>query len=133
MPATPADADQRPRTLQAVLGGEGPHGGLAGGDVDVQDVEAVAGGQADVGLGVAGPPGQDPGSVTGGVLDAMGDQAAQGVLGRLAAARILARAAARHPRLGVTSDWLEAATVGEGVVQGQDRDAAGGIAKRGVP
>ena len=58
----------------------------AGGAVDVQDVEAVAGGQADVGLGVAGPPGQDPGPVGGGVLDPVGDQRAEGVLGGLAAA-----------------------------------------------
>ena len=40
----------------------------------------MAGGQADVGLGVAGPPGQDPGPVGGGVLDPVGDQAAEGVL-----------------------------------------------------
>jgi hypothetical protein len=35
----------------------------AGGAVDVQDIEPVATGQADVGLGVAGPPGQDPGPI----------------------------------------------------------------------
>ena len=108
---------------------------LAGGAVDVQDVEAVAGGQADVGLGVAGPPGQDPGPVGGGVLDPVGDQAAEGVLADLAAARIPTRAARPHCRarqLLVAGDGLEVAAVGEGVVQGQDRDAAGGIAKGGV-
>ena len=114
-------------------GGQLLDGVGAGGAVDVQDVEAVAGGQADVGLGVAGPPGQDPGPVTGGVVDPVGDQAAQGVLGRLAAARIPTRAADPcHRRLVVAGNRLEAASVGEGVVQGQDRDAAGGIAKRGV-
>jgi hypothetical protein len=37
--------------------GYGLDGVGADGAVDIQDVEAVAGGQADVGLGVAGPPG----------------------------------------------------------------------------
>jgi hypothetical protein len=46
----------------------------AGGAVDVQDIEAMPGGQADVGLGVAGPPGQDPGAVGGGVSDPMRDE-----------------------------------------------------------
>jgi hypothetical protein len=69
-------------------GRQGPDGLLALWPVDVQDVEGVAGGQSDVGLGVAGPPGQDPGSVGGGVLYAVGDQAAQGMLADLAAARI---------------------------------------------
>jgi hypothetical protein len=32
----------------------------------------------------------------------------------------------------VAADRLEAASVGEGVMQGQDRDAPGGIAKGGV-
>jgi hypothetical protein len=71
-------------------GREGPDGLLAGGAVDVEDVEQLAGGQADVGLGVAGPPGQDPGSVGGGVLDAVGDQAAQGVLADLGADSVAA-------------------------------------------
>jgi hypothetical protein len=88
MPAASAGADQRPRTCQAMGGGEFPDGVGAGGAVDVQDVEGVAGGEADVGLGVAGPPGQHPGPVTGGVLDPVGDQAAQGVLTNLAAAWI---------------------------------------------
>ena len=60
----------------------------AGGAVDVQDINAMPGGQADVGLGVTGPPGQDPGPVTGGVLDSVGDQAAQGVFADLAAVGI---------------------------------------------
>ena len=55
----------------------------AGGAVDVQDIKPVAGGQADVGLGVAGPPGQDPGPIGGGVLDAVG-AGCPGVLGSLA-------------------------------------------------
>jgi hypothetical protein len=67
-------------------GGQLTDGLFAGGAVDVQDVETVAGGQADVGLGLLGPPGQDSGSVGGGVLDPVGDQAAQWVLGGLAAA-----------------------------------------------
>jgi hypothetical protein len=46
----------------------------AGGAVDVQDVEAMPGGQADVGLGMVGPPGQDPGAVGGGVSDPMRDE-----------------------------------------------------------
>jgi hypothetical protein len=107
-------------------GGQGPDAVGAFGAVDVQDVEGVAGGQADVGLGVAGPPGQHPGPVGGGVLDAVGDQAAQGVLGGLAAAGIPTRAACRRCRgdeLLVASDGLEVAVVGEWVVQGQDRDA----------
>jgi hypothetical protein len=33
----------------------------------------------------------------------------------------------------VAGEGLEVAAVGEGVVQGQDRDAPGGIAKRGDP
>jgi hypothetical protein len=103
------------------------------GAVDVQDIKGVAGGQADVGLGVAGPPGQDPGPVTGGVLDPVGHEGAEGVLAGLAAVRVPTRAADPcHRKLGFTSDWLEAAVVGEGVVQGQDRDAAGGIANGGV-
>ena len=98
VPATPAGADQRPRALPGHGRRPAPDGLGAGGAVDVQDVEAVAGGQADVGLGVAGPPGQDPGPVGGGVLDPVGDQAAQGVLGGLAAARIPTRAARPHCR-----------------------------------
>jgi len=88
MPAATAGTDQRPRTLQAVLGGQRVDGVPAGGAVDVEHVEPVPGGEADVGLGVAGPPGQDPGPVGGGVLDAVGRQAAEGVLGGLAAAGI---------------------------------------------
>jgi hypothetical protein len=50
------------------------------------------------------------------------------VLANLATARIPTRAADPHRRLLVATDWLETAPVREGVVQGQDRDAAGGIA-----
>ncbi len=114
-------------------GGERSDGVGAFGAVDVQDIEPLASGQADVGLGIAGPPGQDPGPVTGGVLDPVRDEAAQGVLAGLAAARIPTRAARPHRRLLVASDWLEVAAVGEGVVEGQDGDAAGGIAEGGVP
>ena len=114
-------------------GGELSDGLGAGGTVDVQDIKAVAGGQTDVGLGVASPPGQDPGPIRRGVLDPVGDQAAQGVLGNLAAARVPTRAAGPfRRRLGVTRNWLEAGSVREGVVEGQDRDAAGGIAYGGV-
>jgi hypothetical protein len=44
------------------------------GAVDIQDVEQLPGGEANVGQGMASPPGQDPGPVTGGIVDAMGDQ-----------------------------------------------------------
>jgi hypothetical protein len=76
-----------------VFGGEGADGLGASGAVDIQDIKDMAGGQADVGLGVTGPPGQNPGPVAGGVGDPMRDQAAQGVLANLAAARIPTRAA----------------------------------------
>src|SRR5215203_5298311 len=105
----------------------------AGGAVDVQDVEAMPGGEANVGLGLLSPPGQDPGSVGGGVLDPVRNQAAQGVLAGLAAVRIPTRAADPRRRRLVAGNLLEVAAVGEGVVQGQHRDAAGGIAKGSVP
>jgi hypothetical protein len=93
----------------------------------------MPGGQADVGLGMAGPPGQDPGPVAGGVLDPVGNEAAQGVLANLAAVRIPTRAVGPcHRSLGVAGNRLEAAAVRERVVEGQDRDAAGGIAKGGI-
>jgi hypothetical protein len=136
MPAAATGADQRPRTRQPMGGGQLADGLFAGRAVDVEDVEAVAGSEADVGLGVAAPPGQDPGSVGGGVLDPVGDESAEGVLGGLAAAWIPTRAARPHCRAGqllVAGQGLEVAVVREGVVQGQDRDAAGGIAKGGVP
>ena len=132
VPAIPAGPDQRPRTLQALLGRELLDDLGAGGAVDVQDIEVMPGGQADVGLGVAGLPGQDPGPIRSCVLDPVGHEAAHGVLGDLAAARVLARAGGPCRRsLGVIENGLEAA-VGEGVVQGQDGDAAGGIADGGV-
>ena len=134
MPATAAGANQRSRALQAMGGGQDADGLGAGRAVDVQDVEGVAGGQADVGLGVAGPPGQDPGPVGGGVVDAMGDEAAQGVLANPAAAQIPTRAARSRRRTqqrSVAGNRPEVAVVGEGVVQGQHRDAAGGIAECG--
>src|SRR4030095_692418 len=93
VPATTTGADQGSRTLQAMGGGQLLDGVGAFWAVDVQDIEAVAGGQADVGLGVAGPPGQDPGSVTGRFLEPVEDQGAQRVLARLAAFRVPARAA----------------------------------------
>jgi hypothetical protein len=134
VPAATAGADQRPRALQAIGGGQFPDGVGAGGAVDIQHIKGMAGGEADVGVGVAGPPGQHPRPVGGGVLDPMGDQAAQGVLAGLAAARIPTRAAGRRPgwQRSATGEGLEVAVVGEGVVQGQHRDAAGGIAERGV-
>jgi hypothetical protein len=118
-----------------VLSRQCSNGLLTGGAVDVQDVEAVPAGQADVGLGLLGPPGQHPGPVGGGVLDPVGHQAAEGVLADLAAAGIPTRAARAHcgvRELSVVGDGLDAAAVGEGVVQGQDRDAPGGIAEGGV-
>jgi hypothetical protein len=57
------------------------------------------------------------------------------MLANLAAARIPTRAARPHrgarQRL-VAAHGLQVVAVGEGVVQGQHRDAAGGIAERGV-
>jgi hypothetical protein len=119
-----------------LLAGEGADGLSADGAVDVQDVEPMAACQADVGLGLLAPPGQHPGPVGGGLLDPVGHQAAQGVLGGLAAARIATRAARTHcgvRELSVVGDGLDAAVVEEGVVQGQHRDAPAGIAKRGIP
>jgi hypothetical protein len=104
-------------------GGQLSDGVGAGGAVDIQDIEAVAGDQADVGLGVAGPPGQDPGPVTGGVLDPVGDQAAQGMLANLAAARIPTRAPRARCGLSVAGNRLESVSVGERMVEGQDRYA----------
>ncbi len=96
----------------------------------------MPGGQADVGLGVAGPPGQHPGPIGGGVLDAVGDQASRG-----GAWRRWPQPGSRHeqpvPTAGLGScrspatGWRPPA-VGEGVVQGQHRDAPGGIAEGGV-
>src|SRR4029453_13683682 len=51
-----------------------PEGGQAIWAVDVQDVEADPGGQADIGLDPTVPPAADPVSVGGGVLDAVADQ-----------------------------------------------------------
>jgi Domain of unknown function (DUF2703) len=124
--------NERPGTLQAMGGSEFSDGLSAGGTVDVQDVEAVPTGEADVGLGMAGPPGEDPGPVTGGVLDPVRYESAEGVLGGLPAARIPTGAASSGRRGLVAGDRLEAAVVGEGIVQGQDGDAAGGIAKGGI-
>jgi len=57
VPAPTAGADQRSGADQAVLGRQGPDGMFAGGAVDVQDIKGMTTGEADVGLGVAGPPG----------------------------------------------------------------------------
>jgi hypothetical protein len=135
MPTAATGPNQRPRTLQIMVAGEGADGLGAGGAVDVQDIEQVATGQADVGLGLLGPPGQHPGPIGGGVLNPVGDEAAPGMLADLAATRIATGTARPHRwagQLSVAADGLEVAAVGEGVVQGQHRDTPGGIAKRGV-
>jgi hypothetical protein len=65
----------------------------------------------------------------------MRDEGTEGVLARLAAAWIPTRAAGPHRsarRLPVATDGLEVAVVGEGVLQGQHRDATGGITEGGV-
>ena len=72
MPPASTGADQRPRAHQAMLGRQLLDGLRAGGSVDVQDIEPVAGGQADVGLGVAGPPGQHPGPIGRRLLNPVG-------------------------------------------------------------
>jgi len=117
VPAPAAGPDQRPGADQAMGGGQGPDGVDAGRAVDVQDIKGMAGGQADVGLGVAGPPGQDPGPVGGGVPDAVRDQAAQGMLCGLPAAWIPTRAPGLDRRTRqrvVAGEGLEVAPVGEG-------------------
>jgi hypothetical protein len=114
VPAAPAGPDQRPKAVQATGGGQLLDGLCAAGAVDVQDVEAMAGGEADVGLGVAGPPGQDPGPVAAGVLNPVGDQRADRVLASLSAVRVPTRAAGPHHRLLVATDGLEVASMGEG-------------------
>jgi hypothetical protein len=96
----------------------------------------VPGGQADVGLRMAGPPGQHAGAVGGGVLDPMWYEGAEGVLAGLAADRIPTRAVNPHRsarQVPVAGERLEVAVVGEGVVQGQHRDTTRGIAERGIP
>src|SRR5829696_9383454 len=80
MPAAAAGSDQRARTCQAMGGGELSDGLLAGGAVDVQDVEAVSGGQADVGLGLLGPPGQHAGPVVVASLSPWGTRLPRGCL-----------------------------------------------------
>ena len=67
-------------------------------------------------------------------LTPLGDEGAEGVLANLGAAQIPTRAdrpCYRAWLLSAAAQGLEVA-VGEGVVQGQDRDASGGIAERGV-
>ena len=55
------------------MGGRQLSDGLgAGGAVDIKHIEPITASEADVGLGVAGPPGQDPGAIGGGVLDPVG-------------------------------------------------------------
>jgi hypothetical protein len=68
-------------------------------------------------------------------MTSWGDQATQGMLANVAAARIPTRAAGR--RLGghhwpAVGEGLEATAVRKRKVQGQDRNALGGIAKGGV-
>jgi hypothetical protein len=136
VPTAATGTDQRPRALEAMLGGERADGVVAGGPVDIQGIEQVAGGQADVGLGMLGPPGQHPGPVGGGIVQPVGDQAAQGVLAELTAGWVAARASRRHvgsDQLPVAGDGLDAGPVGEWVVQREDGDATGGIAEGGVP
>jgi hypothetical protein len=135
VPTAATGPDQRPRALQVIVAGEGADHLGAGGAVNVQDIEAVAGGQADVGLGLLGPPGQHPGPIGGRLLEPMGHQAAQGMLADLAAARIPTRAARAHRRVrqsSVARDGLNAAVMGEGVVQRQHRDAPRGIGQSGI-
>jgi hypothetical protein len=120
MPAATAGTDQRPRAHQAMLGRQDPDRVLAFGAVDIEHVEQVPGCQADVGLGVAGPPGQDPGPVGGGVLDPMRCEGAEGVLANLAAAWIPTRAgrSCRRARpVSVAANRLQIAPVGERRVQ----------------
>jgi hypothetical protein len=51
MPTAATGPDQRPRAVEGMLVGEGADGLGAAGAVDVQDVEGMATGQANVGLG----------------------------------------------------------------------------------
>jgi hypothetical protein len=118
-------------------GGQLADGVFAGGTVDVQYVEQSADGQADVGLGVAGPPGQHPRPVTGGVLDPMRDEGAEGMFAGLAAAWIPTRTArpdCRAWQLSAAGEGLEA---GLGQLQRQrdrvvvDADGLQHLARRG--
>jgi hypothetical protein len=114
---------------------QGPDRVLAFGAVDIQDIKDVATGEADVGLGVAGPPSQHPRPIRRGVLDPVGDQAAKRVLAGLTATRIPTGAAGLHSgarQSSVAAEELEVTRAREGVVQGQHRDAAGGIAEGGI-
>jgi hypothetical protein len=72
-----------------VAGGQACERAFAGGAVDVEHVEPVPGGQADVGLGEALPPPLDLLAVGGGVVEAVGGD---GVLADRAAARVAAGA-----------------------------------------
>jgi hypothetical protein len=116
-----AGAGHRPggRQADAVLGGEPAERGHTIGAVEVQDVEAVAGPQADVGLGVLRPPGQDAGPVGGRLVQAVGDECPEGVLAGLGAGTVAARAAqlpARCRRLagrvadGCATGWCKGRT-----------------------
>jgi len=69
-------------------------------------------------------------------LTPWGTRLPKGMLANLAAAWIPTRAPGRRRRSRqrvVAGEGLEVAPVGEGVVQGQDRDLLGGIAEGGVP
>jgi hypothetical protein len=118
-----------------MAGGDGAQGRDRLGAVQVQDVEAVPAGQADVGQRVAGPPGQHPGPIRGGLGEAMGDEAAQGVLADLPAGPVPTGAAGPHlgrddPAVIQNAGAVE---VGEWVVQRQDRDPPAGVAEGGIP
>jgi hypothetical protein len=116
MPPAATSPDQRPRAPQGMVVGEGADDLGAGGTVDVQDIELVAGREADVGLGMLGPPGQHPGPIGCRLLEAVRNESAEGMLGGLAAARIPARAARpyRPGRQRSAAGGLEVAPLGEG-------------------
>jgi hypothetical protein len=71
VPATAPRGHQRTGEPRARRLLELAEGGQAGVAVDVEGVEADAGGQAEVGLGPAVPPAADPVGVGGGLLDAV--------------------------------------------------------------
>jgi hypothetical protein len=132
----PAAAGHRPAggQRQVVLASEGAQGSHSIGAVQVQHVEAVAGGQADVGLGVAGPPGQHPRPIGRRLPHPMRDEGAEGMLADLPARPIPTRAAAPYLRGDnpTVARGAGASELGDRVMQRQHRNPAAGVAEGGV-
>jgi hypothetical protein len=98
VPATAPRGHQRTGEPQGRRFLQLAEGGQASGAVDIEGVEADAGGQAEVGLGPAAPPAADLVGVGGGLLDA---GAEEGMLGRPVTGR---PAATRAGQAGLARD-----------------------------